>query len=818
MATIGALIYRVAADTSDLVEHTKKIEGQLGRLGSAADKVGGMLRGAFTVGAIAGFAKQAIDAGDAIGDLSARAKITAESFQKITTVLQPAGVEAEQFTQAILVMQRALAGEDKGAAWAIRELGLQVSSLRAQAPDQAFLDIAEALARIPDPMKRSRIETELFGKAGAAVAAGFTKDIRAAAAAVTVMSDETVEAMSTLSDTWAELTRTGTILLASVLAPLAPKLREIATEADRVTTSFSREGFWAGMGKLLAAQGAAMTGMSGGYALAQQQRAWEALPTAPTGYTPAGLALPAPYQSSLERVALATTFAPIKELGAEAKRAADRLRDLAEHTAYLARKFANIVGTSDWLMARQGQVAMGLTLPGLTSAVQEIGLGWSGLQGIIPGLPTSKVSHPTSGLPWGKAGLGAVTAAMPWLSQWIAGGSRSAQMGGSLGGSAGGILGGLFSTASGALGAVAPFFGPVAGIVGSLIGKLFAPSAGKIRGQEADARIGQTQAGLLQQFGSLDAIAGMNASGAALAAAWGSKNVAGEAHFNALVEAFTKQRDLEQQILDLERQRADLVAALVPKYQDVVNAAQALGISTEGLGATIDQLAATDSWTTVVNALDTMQRAGADIGGVLEQSAGKLSAMVQQALKLGTAVPENMRPYIQELLRAGKLLDEHGNKITDLAQLKFGDAITTEAEKTEAQIRTIDTLLDKLREAVQAIVDALATKLPAAASEGVRGINDAISRVPIQPIKIPVEVDTPEVGGMAAGGIVTRPTLTWIGERGPEAVIPLSQMGRAGAGASGPQTIVVHADLDGQQVAEVVLRRVGGGQFAYAGV
>jgi len=41
---------------------------------------------------------------------------------------------------------------------------------------------------------------------------------------------------------------------------------------------------------------------------------------------------------------------------------------------------------------------------------------------------------------------------------------------------------------------------------------------------------------------------------------------------------------------------------------------------------------------------------------------------------------------------------------------------------------------------------------------------------------------------LAAGGFVTQPTLAIIGEAGPEAVVPLSQMGAAGAGG---QQIVI---------------------------
>ena len=51
--------------------------------------------------------------------------------------------------------------------------------------------------------------------------------------------------------------------------------------------------------------------------------------------------------------------------------------------------------------------------------------------------------------------------------------------------------------------------------------------------------------------------------------------------------------------------------------------------------------------------------------------------------------------------------------------------------------------------------------------------------------------DVPNIPMMAAGGIVTSPTLAMIGEAGPEAVIPLSQMGNMGGGMN----ITVNAGL-----------------------
>ena len=63
---------------------------------------------------------------------------------------------------------------------------------------------------------------------------------------------------------------------------------------------------------------------------------------------------------------------------------------------------------------------------------------------------------------------------------------------------------------------------------------------------------------------------------------------------------------------------------------------------------------------------------GADVGGVLAAMSDEISTLVQTSIRMGTEIPENMRPFIEELIRAGKLLDENGDAITDLSQLKFG--------------------------------------------------------------------------------------------------------------------------------------------------
>lgn len=65
---------------------------------------------------------------------------------------------------------------------------------------------------------------------------------------------------------------------------------------------------------------------------------------------------------------------------------------------------------------------------------------------------------------------------------------------------------------------------------------------------------------------------------------------------------------------------------------------------------------------------------------------------------------------------------------------------------------------------------------------------------------------TPNIPYLAKGGIVTRPTLAMLGERGPEAVVPLSSR-RAGGFGGDDRPILVQFVLDGRVIEESLIRR-----------
>lgn len=151
-------------------------------------------------------------------------------------------------------------------------------------------------------------------------------------------------------------------------------------------------------------------------------------------------------------------------------------------------------------------------------------------------------------------------------------------------------------------------------------------------------------------------------------------------------EQIAKLRGLTDEALDVDQLTKDVelfggrLDSLGPKFQQ----------------AQIDKTARE-----YVNAIGRMIDAGGDVGGVLYDAKEELSTLVQESLKSGAVLPANMQPWIEELARAGLLVDENGEKITDTSKIKYGAAMKTEAEIAregwEKIIGEIGKLVDAIR-------------------------------------------------------------------------------------------------------------------------
>jgi TP901 family phage tail tape measure protein len=116
-------------------------------------------------------------------------------------------------------------------------------------------------------------------------------------------------------------------------------------------------------------------------------------------------------------------------------------------------------------------------------------------------------------------------------------------------------------------------------------------------------------------------------------------------------------------------------------------------INLDDLGPAFQNAKLHDTAATIINDFDTLSRGGADVNVILGGMKDEISGLVQESLKFGVDIPENMRPWIEKLAESGDLTDENGRKITDLSELKFAAPIVTEFDKV---LQKIQELIDKI--------------------------------------------------------------------------------------------------------------------------
>ncbi len=206
----------------------------------------------------------------------------------------------------------------------------------------------------------------------------------------------------------------------------------------------------------------------------------------------------------------------------------------------------------------------------------------------------------------------------------------------------------------------------------------------------------------------------------------------------------------------------------------------------ESLGPAFRSAQIDKTATDYINAIDRLIRGGADIGGVLFDAREEISKLVQDSLSSGTALADNMRPWIEELARSGNLVDANGDKITDLANLKFGDKIETEAEKTQRTFEDLRKVIEDLSRAIRNIPGTIPIRVDY--QEGDRPGPRPIPTGPGDEGGSPGRSSFARTGSLSSG---TTRTLT------------------AGATATARNVFQVPIQIDGRTVADVVIDQLG---------
>jgi hypothetical protein len=182
-----------------------------------------------------------------------------------------------------------------------------------------------------------------------------------------------------------------------------------------------------------------------------------------------------------------------------------------------------------------------------------------------------------------------------------------------------------------------------------------------------------------------------------------------------------------------------------PDFAKLEGLAHGYGIELGNLGPTFQQAHVTTESGKIIDDFEKLKAAGADVNGLIGGMGDEISGVVNESIKFGSTVPENMRPMIEKLIESGGLLDEHGHKIDDISQIKFGEPIKTG--------------VDKIVEAIERLTK-IFEGLPGAAQTASSGVAGALAAIPKdQTINIRYHIpDLPqnvEVSGGASGGLVT---------------------------------------------------------------
>lgn len=202
----------VILDDNGAVKKVRELDDAVEQVGKTAAKTGSITKDVFSANVmtrvfeegvkfVGQYAQELLRMSEEIVRVSDRTGLTTKAVQQLGFVASQSGNTIEQITAAIGQMQNRLASGDKSALAALDALGLSMQQLSELNPDEQFYAIGEAVASVEDPMKRTQLAMDLFGRAGAAILPTLLADMQKIRDEAPVMSDATVRSLQRAGDT-----------------------------------------------------------------------------------------------------------------------------------------------------------------------------------------------------------------------------------------------------------------------------------------------------------------------------------------------------------------------------------------------------------------------------------------------------------------------------------------------------------------------------------------------------------------------------------------------------------------------------------------
>jgi len=683
--------------------------------------------------AIGAAIKSTLDWAGSLSDLSKTTGISTTSLQKFEIIGKSSGATMSEIANAAVSLSDKLAGGDKSAAQAIGRVGLSLGQLTSMSPDKALLEVAHAAAQIANPMERVAFLTDAVGKAGAKTLLPMLDDLEAKWNTVGgVINDKGIQALDDVGDAFGEVGMLGKQFLAEVLIPLAPGFTELTRSVlgfvsdtipklqawfngviegfMRVEVAFRefddnmRNAGLRELDRMDPARAGAMrqlAGLPAGGFHNSAQTSKDRLGAfqfagseAAGGNLGQGMFGPAFFQpANIPGKALTDA----QKRKAEAEALASWFTKMRLRTDAMYGSGAMAAPTPNGWTIPMADFGFGNAHAGLDSNLMTrsiLGIGFDGKSVMNP-FSTAKMVSPTQAMygAAGKSGIGGFLSKNKGQLALLAGGLAAQFLPGRAGQVAQGAMG--MAGQGAGLGAM---FGPhgaaIGAGIGALVGGVSSLFGGRGRAEKnaKNAEISQ----VFEQFSSkqfLDLQKQAEKFGLSMDKALNAKTMK---DFGAAVDEVNEKL---QEMNDIQSQIDSLIEQTTVDFDKMNRVVQEFGLDISKLGPAFQQAAIDKEAQRIIDAMAIMEKGGADMSGVLEGMADEISKVVQDSIKFGTTIPENMKPWIEELMKSGKLVDENGQAITDMAKIKFGAAMESDMSKLT---KKLDELIQKLAEMADA--------------------------------------------------------------------------------------------------------------------
>ena len=676
-------------------------------------KFGQMVGIAFGVQQIIAFGQALASSADQLTKLNARTDLSYQTLQRWDIAASDAGNTIEQLGDATNKMQARLAGGNESFLGALQQVGIAFEDFRALGPEQQMYALSDALRTVRDPAEQVRLATAFFGPLGQEILPTLKRGFDDVRDAQVGMRDDVVEAWDESADTLNRWWATFQGIAANVIVdgvrlaedgfnPALERLDEmerlleaINGQLDKMVRTAVRPDLFkqslpselnlsgrgvpqfavpAGADRWAAEQDAAIKRQ-----IAQAEAAREALARLRAQAAEINAAMGSGFDNRPNMTQ------PLVEYHAALQRISDLVQQgAATYQSQLATSITNVKLETERLVGREGP------LPAYQKRLGELVEASNRAQKANRGIGDSLRS----------LFKGDFKTVMGDVGGFLKGGLQNIGQG---------LLQGL---GQGVFGMVSSLAGMGLSALGRGVGRLF--------GMTEERQVNPIR----QSF--IDAAGGLAALNQRAVEATGSLDLVHrlldaktvkdyEAAVKSLTDAFEFQ-DRAMQTLD----------ETIAKY----------GFRLEDLSPVLQLRALTKIAGEIYQDIRVLLAGGLDQATILanEGIQKALNDLVRKAISTGQALPEQLRPFIEELIRMGKLTDEAGNLITDIGRIQFS--------------RTLEQQIGNLIEKIERLVDAITGKLYPAITN--------IPPLPTDPVEnIPGKPDLPRMpDAMHEGGVV----------------------------------------------------------------